>query len=135
MEASEHLHPALSNLRIGGNSSKMCRLVVKRGQEHVIVKTEDIVLLYTDHKIVYVLDKTCTKYIFEGNLSYLEAQLEPSLFFRANRQYLVNIDYIKSYRTFEKVKLSIEFTIPVGEHRVIVSQENAPVFKRWIAGY
>lgn len=99
------------------------------------MKTEDIVLFYTDQKIVYVLDKSCTKYIYEGNLSYLEAQLEPTIFFRANRQYLVNIDYIRSYRTFEKVKLNIEFTIPVGEHRVIVSQENAPVFKSWIAGY
>ncbi|MBK5272184.1 MAG: LytTR family transcriptional regulator DNA-binding domain-containing protein, partial [Bacteroidia bacterium] len=61
--------------------------------------------------------------------------LNSEIFFRANRKYILNINYIKSYKAFEKVKLILEFTIPEIEHRVVISQETAPEFRKWIAGF
>jgi DNA-binding LytR/AlgR family response regulator len=52
------------------------------------------------------------------------------MFFTANRKYIVNINYIKSFRSYDKVKLLLEFSIPDNTHQVIVSQEKAPEFKK-----
>jgi len=83
---------------------------------------------------VYLIDKHRSKYLYDKNLSELEIELDPAIFFRANRKYIVNINYIKSYKTFEKVKLILELIIPDIQHQIILSQETAPEFKKWLAG-
>ena len=103
--------------------------------ENIALRIEDVVLFYTENKIVYLLDKQKSKYLYDRNLSELESELDPLLFFRANRKYIVNINYIKSYKTFEKVKLILELIIPDIPHQIILSQETAPDFKKWLAGF
>jgi two-component system, LytTR family, response regulator len=110
------------------------RIIIKRGVENIILKLEDILFFYTENKIVYLLDKDRVKYLYDKKLCDLEEILDPQVFFRANRKYILNINYIKSYRTYEKVKLSVECKVPDTHHYIIISQEMAPVFKKWIAG-
>jgi DNA-binding LytR/AlgR family response regulator len=113
---------------------KRTRLVVKKGAENIFLFLDNIVLFYTENKIVYVIDHAGKKYIADGNLSALENELESSLFFRANRQYIININYIRSFRAYEKVKLKVDMN--PGElndqYYIIISQETAPAFRKWI---
>jgi len=111
---------------------KKSRLVVKRGAEHVFLLLDDVVLFYTENKIVFVLDKEGKKYLVDKNLSDLEEELDKDLFFRANRQYIVNINYVRSYKTYERVKLQLDLNITLPNHSIIISQETAPLFKKWI---
>jgi len=46
----------------------------------------------------------------------------------------VNVNFVKSYRTVEKVKLQVELKTPVISNQMIVSKETAPSFRRWIMG-
>jgi DNA-binding LytR/AlgR family response regulator len=108
------------------------RLVVRKGIEHVALRVEDIALIYTEEKLVFVIDRDGRKYIADKKMVELQHELDDSVFFRANRQYLVNIGYIRSYRTFEKVKLQVDLLLPQLKHHIVVSQETAPWFKRWI---
>jgi DNA-binding LytR/AlgR family response regulator len=108
------------------------RLLVKRGVENISLLLEDIVLFYTENKIVFVLDRVGKKYIAEKNLAELETELDDELFFRANRQYILNISFIKGFKTYEKVKLQVDLTMPELNHLIIISQETAPAFRRWI---
>jgi len=113
---------------------KRTRLVVKKGIENIFILLDNIVFFYTENKIVFAIDKIGKKYITNENLAILELELDRNIFFRANRQYIINIGHIKSFRTYEKVKLSIEMN-PVGlneQHFIIISQETAPAFKKWI---
>lgn len=110
------------------------RIIVRKGAENIAVKNDDVALLYTDNKIVYLIDRLKTKYIYDDNLSALMEELDPTVFFRANRKYIVSINFIKSYKTFEKVKLLVELSVPDIQHQIIISQENAAAFKKWIAG-
>lgn len=116
------------------NTKKRSRLLVKKGVEYVSLQCADMVLCYTENKLVYVVDKYGKKYLSDKNLAELEAELDNQVFFRVNRQYIVNIDYIRSFRTYERVKLQVELTLPDLRHVVIVSQETAPEFRKWIAG-
>jgi DNA-binding LytR/AlgR family response regulator len=109
------------------------RLIVRKGDENVALRTDDIAFVYRDNAIVLAVDKDQKKYLCEKNLMELESELDNSLFFRANRKYLVNLNYIKSFKTFEKVKLEVNLVFPSNNHQIIVSQETAPVFKKWIA--
>jgi DNA-binding LytR/AlgR family response regulator len=111
---------------------KRSRLVVRKGNEHIALMLTDIVLIYRDNTIVVVIDKDERKYLCDRNLSELEEELDDTTFFRANRKYLVNIQYIRSYRTFEKVKLEVFMNQSQNGHQIIISQENAPLFKKWI---
>ena len=111
---------------------KKTRLLVKKGLENIALRLEDIVLIYTQNKLVYVIDSCTKKYIADKTLSELEAELDASTFFRVNRQYIVNINYVKSFKSFEKVKLLVDITIPEINHSIIISQETAPAFRRWM---
>lgn len=108
------------------------RLVVKKGFANVLLKMEDIVLFYTESRVVYVLDKEGKRYMCDQNLSELESILDDHIFFRANRQYIINIQYIRGYKTLERVKLSVDINCNEYNHSIVVSQETAPYFRKWI---
>ncbi len=111
---------------------KKTRLVVKKGIENIALPFDDIVLFFTENKVVYVIDKAGKKYLSDKNLGDLEMELDKNRFFRANRQYIVNIDYIRSFKPYEKVKLQIDLSTSDINHAIIVSQETAPAFRKWV---
>jgi DNA-binding LytR/AlgR family response regulator len=123
---------SLNNLLQYLNTRKRTRLVVRKGLENIALKLQDIVLFYTENKIVYAIDRQGVKYMADDNLTDLELELDTSSFFRANRQYIININYIKGYKAFEKVKLLVDLTVPDIHHHIVVSQETAPEFRKWI---
>jgi DNA-binding LytR/AlgR family response regulator len=129
-----HSANKLTNLLEYIGAPRKTRMIVKKGLENIAIKMEDIVLFYTENKMVYLIDKQKSKYVYDKNLSLLELELDPVLFFRANRKYVVNINFIKSYKTYEKVKLILELSVPDIQHQIIVSQETAPEFKKWLSG-
>lgn len=111
---------------------KKTRLIVRKGNENVVLKVEDIAFIYRDNTIIVAVDKEEKKYLCDKNLSALEDELDPAVFFRANRKYLLNIHYIRSYKTFEKVKLEVFLSISNCNHNIVVSQETAPLFRKWM---
>jgi DNA-binding LytR/AlgR family response regulator len=68
----------------------------------------------------------------DKNLKELEEELDKKSFFRANRKYIINIHFIKSYKSYDKIKIQVDMTIPVNEE-IIISQETAIDFRKWIA--
>lgn len=109
------------------------RLIVKKGIENIALKTENIVIVYTQDKLVFVFDSDGKKYRVDKNLAELEQELDPDVFFRANRQYIINIGFIKSYKTFEKVKLQVDLLMSDLNHHIVISQETASQFRKWIS--
>ncbi len=114
------------------SNRKKTRLLVKKGMENIALKLEDITLFYTENKVVYVLDRFSKKYISDKTLTELELELDENTFFRANRQYIININYIRGYKAYEKVKLSVDLNIPEINHSITISQETAPAFRKWM---
>jgi DNA-binding LytR/AlgR family response regulator len=113
-------------------AKKRQRLIVKKGIEYQSVLLEDVAYFFTEHKVTFLVTKQEKKFMLDQNLKELEEELDKKIFYRANRKYIINIDCIKSYRTFEKVKLIVDLTLPMSED-IIISQENAGDFKRWMS--
>ena len=122
----------MSNMMQYAKPKKKSRIVVRRGVEHVFLLLDDVVLFYTENKIVFVLDKDGRKYMVDKNLGELEAELDGETFFRVNRQYILNINYVKSYKPYDRVKLQVDLHVQHPNHNIIISQETAPLFKKWI---
>lgn len=108
------------------------RLIVRKGMENIALPIEHIVFIYTENKIVYVIDRNGKKYLSDKNLGELETELDANRFFRANRQYIINIDHVQGFKSFDKVKLQVNLVVSGAHHPVIVSQETAPAFRKWI---
>ncbi len=123
---------AIKNMAQSINTNRKTRLLVKKGIETISIKLDDILIFYTENRIVSVFDSNGKKYLLDKSLNELEVELNDSIFFRANRQYIVNLNFIKSFKPYEKVKLQIELTIPQLNHFIIVSQNSAPGFRSWI---
>ena len=107
------------------------RLVVQKGLDYFTIPVAEIAYAVVECKIVFIVDKYCRKFMYDKNLYELHEELDKTQFFRANRQYLLNLDYIKCFKTYEKVKIQVEMSLESREV-IIVSQENAAVFKKWI---
>jgi DNA-binding LytR/AlgR family response regulator len=81
---------------------------------------------------VFLVDKDGKKYMAHAsNLTDLMLQLNKRIFFRANRKYIVNINFIKKYKPFDRVKVEVELCVHSPE-LVVISQENSSSFKHWI---
>lgn len=125
-------HHSLNSLMQYLGDHRKKRMLVKKGMENISLRLDDIVLFYTENKIVYVIDRWGKKYLADRNLGELEEELNETIFFRANRQYIVNINFIRGFKAYEKVKLLVDLTLPELNHCVIVSQEMAPQFREWM---
>ena len=93
---------------------------------------EDVAFFFTEQKITFLITKDAKKYLVDKNLKELEEELDGHTFYRANRKFIININYIKSYRPYDKIKILAELTVPVSED-IIVSQESAIDFRKWIS--
>jgi DNA-binding LytR/AlgR family response regulator len=113
--------------------NKKTRIIVKKGLTNISLNLTDVVLFYTESLVVYVLDSKGNKYIVDKSLNSLENELDPKLFFRANRQYIVNINYVQGYKTYERVKLLLSLTMKEIDHLVVVGQEKARAFRQWLS--
>lgn len=119
--------------QVANNVLKRSRILVRRGLEFQIVRTDEIAYFFTEHKVVFLVDKNSHKYMVEkNNLMELEEELDEKIFYRANRKYIVNVNYIKRFKPVERSKISLELAVPANED-IIISQENSGAFRKWIS--
>jgi len=111
---------------------KKTRLLVKRGVANIVLLLNEVVAIYTTNKLVYVIDRESKKYSIDKTLTELEEELDPTIFFRANRQYIININFVKSFKAYKRVKLIVDINISELDYRICISQHVAPAFKKWM---
>ncbi len=108
------------------------KMILKQGIRHYLLDTGDIVYIYSHNKVVYVVDSRNQKYLADKSLQRLETDLDPSLFFKANRTHIINFNYIRSFVTHEKNKVKVEMKMTNKDETVLVSQPRVGAFKQWV---
>jgi len=91
---------------------------------------QNIAYVYIDAKTVKIITKEGKTYYVSSTLDDLMDDLDPYLFFRANRQFIVARDMIKDVSVWFGNKLAINLTVDVPE-RIIVSKARVAEFKTW----
>jgi DNA-binding LytR/AlgR family response regulator len=65
-------------------------------------------------------------------LDEVEDLLDPRQFYRANRQFIINIDAIQSVKPVENSKLIIRLKEPNNKFEIDMSRLKSPEFKKWM---
>lgn len=106
------------------------KFIVSIRQQWIPVNTEDIAF-FSKESLHYLHTFQGDKHILDyGSLEEVEELLDPKQFYRANRQYIVNIDAIATIRLHENQKLTLKLKSPL-QQEIDISRDKAPVFKKW----
>ena len=109
------------------------RILARRRDGFVALPLEQVAYFAVDDKQADVVTRDGQRFGIDQTLAELEEALDPSRFFRVNRQYLVAAAAIEGFRPYIKGKLQLSLC-PAPSHEVIVSQENAARFRAWLRG-
>lgn len=78
-----------------------------------------------------MLTKDGGNYIVPKNLEELENEVDPKLFFRVNRQHLLNFSFVKEVQHYLNRKLEVHLLIEK-EEPIIISKERSTEFLSWM---
>ncbi|ASK31267.1 DNA-binding response regulator [Chryseobacterium sp. T16E-39] len=112
------------------DKSTLSRILVKIGYNLKIIQTQEISCFFSENKIVYLQTKDRT-YPSDFTLDDLEETLEGKKFFRVNRQFIINSDYINNIHTSPNYKVELEFQ---PSEEITVSRDRVKDFKDWLVG-
>lgn len=109
------------------------RFMVKVGEHIKSITADQISHFYAEGRIAYLVTKQERKFIIDYKLESLEDILDPGLFFRVNRSFIVKIGSIKDVLMYSNSRLKISLT-PDFPKEIIVSREKVNAFKDWFNG-
>ena len=106
------------------------KFIVNFRHQWMPVNTKDIACFMKEN-IHYIFTFSGEKHILDfTTLEEIEELLDPKTYYRANRQFIVNIDAIQSVMPHENQKLTLTLKPPL-KMEVDISREKAPAFKKW----
>ena len=95
------------------------------------VRVSDINHIETENKTVYLRLNNGTSEAVNVSMDELEQQLNPDCFFRANRQYIINVEHVLFLGNYFGGKLIVRLKGYL-DTRITVSKEKAQRLKEWI---
>lgn len=107
------------------------RFVVKVGLHIRSIPVEEIDYFYVLEKSTFICTKEGKNYAIDYYLDQLEKLIDPQLFFRISRKFIINLNAIKDIIAYSNSRLKIVLRIPPDED-AIVSREKVKDFKNWL---
>ena len=108
-------------------------LVPVKGDKLIPLNTDDIAYFFIDYGTVKAISYDDKTYNMDNTLDELEGMINPDMFFRANRQFIISRKAIKDIDLWFNSRLSVNLKVPLPE-RILVSKARVPEFKSWFAG-
>lgn len=112
-----------------GNYKK--RFLINMGAKIKSVETDDIAYFYVLEKSAFLCTFDGKNYPIDFSLDKLEMLLDPELFFRINRQHMINFYAIERISVFSKSRIRIE-SKPKSEEELMVSANKSHEFRLWL---
>ncbi len=113
------------------SSHYLNRLILTLGNIQKPVSVDEIVYFMADDRYLFAITQSGKKYYYDATLAQLENELNPDMFFRANRRYFINKRFVNEIKTISRSRLSITMTEEVTDE-IVVSYSRSKEFKEWI---
>lgn len=107
------------------------RFLVKQGQKHLPIETEDIAYFYVYDRAVLLRTFDNKKFVIDYTMDELEGVLAPRQFFRANRSFIVSIKSVLQLQAYFNSRLLLALK-PTIDTQVIISRDKVNDFKQWM---
>jgi DNA-binding LytR/AlgR family response regulator len=136
LSTSETMQIAINNLMTTFKKDlkyKTHFLIPIKGDKLIPVQTNDLACFYVDTGTVKTSTFEGKIYTLDFTLDELTKLLDPELFFRANRQFIISRNAIKDIDLWFNSRLSVNLDVTVPE-KIVISRGRIPEFKTWFAG-
>ncbi|ULQ55256.1 LytTR family DNA-binding domain-containing protein [Flavihumibacter rivuli] len=138
LEKYSKLHPGTNQI----SSSKLFmaiesferskkRFLTKNGSRLSSVSADMIAYFFTRDRLQYIKTFSNETLLIDKRLDEIEAELDCTSFFRANRQFILNYNSIEKISTWPSGKLKVKVQ-PESYEEIIVSRLRAAAFKKWL---
>ncbi|MES2726635.1 MAG: LytTR family DNA-binding domain-containing protein [Bacteroidota bacterium] len=107
------------------------RFLTKIGDQYKFIPVDDVAYFYAERNTIYLVNSQGQKSIVDFRLDELEHQLDPKLFFRATRSYIVSIKSIRKVNKYFNSRLLIEVE-PKAAEEILVSRVKVDDFLTWM---
>jgi DNA-binding LytR/AlgR family response regulator len=108
------------------------KFIVNIRNQWMPINTKDIAC-FSKEMLNYIYLVNGEKYMIDYvTLEEVEELLDPRQFYRANRQFIINIEAIQSVKPVENSKLIIKLKDPNHKLEVDMSRLKSPEFKKWM---
>ncbi|MFA9392274.1 MAG: NfeD family protein [Prolixibacteraceae bacterium] len=108
-------------------------LILSIGNKKEIVHHNEILCVYSNQKITYLINSNQKQIVVDESLEKLEERLGNHKFFRVNRQFIIVAELVKEYKTLVDGKVDIILKpIPNLPSSISVSRLKAHTFRKWI---
>ncbi len=107
------------------------RFVVKVGEHIRPINIEKINYFYSFEKATYINTTENRNYVIDYSLEQAEVLIDPNLFFRINRKYLISFASIIDIISYSNSRLKIKL-VNSDDNVIIVSRERVNDFKEWL---
>ena len=112
-------------------SKTKLRILTYLKDKLISVKVDEISFINTEHSITTIVCLNGKKYTSNSSLDELYSSLDRTLFFRANRQFVLSAKGIDEIFRYGNNQLKIN-TIPNSKTSIIISKNKASEFKKWL---
>jgi DNA-binding LytR/AlgR family response regulator len=109
------------------------RFIIQAGAQIKLIHDHEIAYLFTENKIVYLVTFSSQKFVTDLTLESFEKLLNPSFFYRINRQFIICLRSIQKMVPASKQRIELTLT-PATHYETITSFERTPQFKKWLLG-
>lgn len=130
-EAIEKAVAINNNIQSTNSQGYKKRILVNFMSKIQSLKIDDIAYVYSKDKLSYFYMNNGDRYVSDYKLQELEQMLDPKVFFRANRQFIVHIDSLGQIRKHHAQRLKVSL-IPDKDLEVVVSTDKTPFFIKWL---
>jgi DNA-binding LytR/AlgR family response regulator len=113
------------------NTEYRKRILIQSNESFVYLSIEEVAIFYSMHGVTFALTFEKRKYPINFSLESLKSQIDPEMFFKVNRQIIININCIKRVHSYFNGKLKLE-TIPAHPKEVVIGKDKASTFRKWL---
>jgi two-component system response regulator LytT len=114
------------------NNNQYRRIIIRRANEYVLFKTDEIAYFFLENKTCYMVDRLQgIKYLISKSLRDLTMALDPADFYRINKKYLVHIESLRKFKLCVAGRIEVEL-FPATREKVFINQVRMQDFKKWV---
>lgn len=121
----------LADAITGAKPKYRTRFLVSTGEVFFPLAVESTAYIFSRHRITSAVSFEGKRHVIDFPLDRLEEQLDPEMFFRVNRKFIVNMEAVSKVHTFFNGKLVLE-TRPGFDEKIMISRDKARQFKPWL---
>ena len=107
------------------------KFVLKVGEHIKVFTIDDVQCFYSIEKYIFLQNNSGRDYAINYSLDQLEDLLDPALFFRINRKFIVSFSAISDIISYSNSRLKVKLNSNQSDD-LIVSRDKVQDFKKWL---